>query len=96
MRDTYASNPEGLKTHVLDKIEALEELYKTDIIGTNADLEDIAAKYVFNHNLEEVEKHKDMVIFLAETIDFEKVKDARENGHGKAADKEFNKVNATC
>ena len=92
---TFASNAEGLQSHVSDKVEALEQLYKTDIIGTNADLEDIAAKYDNLIPEEEIEKHKEMVTFLMETIDLEKVKTAREEGQGKAADKEFTKVGAS-
>ena len=77
---------------VANKVKALEELYKTDVIGTNNDLEDIAAKYAKLIPADEIEKHRDMVQFLLKTIDLKKVRAAREIGQGKLADKEFTKV----
>jgi len=89
---TFESDPEGLREGIQNKVDKLEALYKTDVIGTNADLEDIAAKYNKLIPPEEVEKHKEMISFLLETMDLKKVADARENGQGKVADKEFTKV----
>ena len=91
-RVTFESDPEALRQGIVDKVEALEELYKTDVIGVNADLEDIAAKYNKLIPPEEVEKHKEMVSFLLQTMDLAKVAAARESGNGKAADKEFTKA----
>ena len=78
IRATYESDPEGLREHVNEKVEALERLYETDVIGNNADLEDIAAKYSKLIPPDEVEKYKEMVVFLLNEIDLQKVADCRE------------------